>query len=113
MATSRAPPAPHQALTPINHLVGRVKTIGIFEAKTHFPSLCTQVAQSGASVLVQRRGRPLVMISPAAPLLPSSRKDIWSAWKEWEAQHPSSADAPEFPEVWTQRQDRSRSPLME
>jgi prevent-host-death family protein len=41
-----------------------VKTIGLFEAKTKFSELCSQVAEEGAPVLITRRGQPLVRIEP-------------------------------------------------
>ena len=41
-----------------------MKTIGLFEAKTKLSEICNQVAQSGQSITVTRRGTPLVRIDP-------------------------------------------------
>jgi len=41
-----------------------MKTAGIFEAKTKFSQLCDEVARTGESVMVTRRGKPLVRIDP-------------------------------------------------
>jgi len=42
-----------------------MKTIGIFEAKAKLSEICDQVARSRKSVVVTRRGKPLVRIEPA------------------------------------------------
>lgn len=86
-----------------------MKTIGIFEAKTTFPRLCQQVARSGQPVLVQRRGHPLVILSPAGKDVARDRDDIHTAWKKWEAT--AKKGKQEFPEVWKRRQDRGAHPL--
>ncbi len=41
-----------------------MKTVGIFEAKTKLSEICEEVATSHESVLVTRRGTPLVRIDP-------------------------------------------------
>lgn len=83
--------------------------IGIFEAKTKFPGLCDQVVRSGTPVLVSRRGKPLVIVSPART--PSATGGgILDQWREWGAAHAETAEN-DFPEVWTMRQDKPDSPL--
>ena len=55
-----------------------MKTVGIFEAKTKLSEICEEVARSGHSVLVTRRGKPLVRIDPVAD-------DKFSVWEDREA----------------------------
>ena len=52
-----------------------MKKIGIFEAKTKLSEICEEVARSGHSVLVTRRGKPLVRIDPVVP-------DSFSVWED-------------------------------
>jgi prevent-host-death family protein len=54
-----------------------MKTIGIFEAKTKLSEVCDEVARSGRSVVVTRRGKPLVRIDPI-------RADGLSVWEDRE-----------------------------
>jgi len=89
-----------------------MKDVGIFEAKTMFPGLCAQVASSGLPVLVPRRGRPLVVISPASADVSSKRVGILDEVRAWEQHHPE-ADGGEFPQVWKMRCDRAEHPLAE
>lgn len=86
-----------------------MKTIGIFEAKTHFPSLCESVAASRMPVLVQKRGRPLVVIEPVREELAGGRPDIHQAWHAWKAANPEVPG--DFPEVWRQRGRAKGNPL--
>ena len=80
-------------------LIEQMKTIGIFEAKTHFPSLCQEVARSQSPILVQKRGQPLVIISPVNPKMGQVREDIYEAWKGWKGKE----DTADFLEVWKER----------
>ena len=52
-----------------------MKTIGIFEAKTKLSEICEEVARSGQSVIVTRRGKPLVRIDPV-------KQDKFSVWED-------------------------------
>jgi len=52
-----------------------MKTVGIFEAKTRLSEICDEVARSGNSVVVTRRGKPLVRIDPVAG-------DRFSVWED-------------------------------
>ncbi len=90
-----------------------MKTIGIFEAKTTFSTLCETVADQREPVLVQKRGQPLVVISPVRDAdLPDREDDILSAWRHWNSAHPDETDsAHDFPEVWKERHNREHSPL--
>ena len=80
------------------------KTIGIFEAKTHFSQLCDQVCQSGQPLVVERRGKALIMISPVDPIHRQEGPDILSAWQRWTEEHPS--EDPDFPDVCSLRSNK-------
>ena len=41
--------------------------LGIYEAKTRLSEVCERVARTGESVVVTKRGVPLVQIHPVAP----------------------------------------------
>ena len=84
--------------------------IGIFEAKTKFPSLCDQVVRSGAPILVRRRGQPLVIVSPAETSIERGGKGILDHWNDWQTTHRDPVDG-DFPEVWKARDDKLESPL--
>lgn len=87
-----------------------MEDIGIFEAKTKFPGLCDQVVRSGAPVQVSRRGKPLVVISPAKEPA-ATGSGIFDQWNAWAEAHPESTQGSDFPEVWSMRQDKTESPL--
>lgn len=50
-----------------------MRTVGIFEAKAKLSEICDAVARSGESVVVTRRGKPLVRIDPLA----THRASVW------------------------------------
>jgi prevent-host-death family protein len=89
---------------PVGWLVQRMKTIGIFEAKTHLTAVCSEVARTGEPVLVSRRGQPLVVIGPPPASPQQERADIHTAWKTWEDAHPGASE--DFPDITQMRQDR-------
>lgn len=41
-----------------------MKTVGLFEAKTKLSEICTYVAEAHDPVMVTRRGKPWVQITP-------------------------------------------------
>ena len=84
-------------------------TIGIFEAKTHFSQLCDQVNRSGQALLVERRGKALVMISPIPSIQGQDKEDILAAWQRWTTEHPGEED--EFPDVSALRINKKTSPF--
>jgi antitoxin (DNA-binding transcriptional repressor) of toxin-antitoxin stability system len=86
-----------------------MKKIGIFEAKTKFSSLCEAISKGGQPVVVEKRGRPMVIIGPVPPSEEQDREDILTAWEDWNRKHPEG-DADEFPEVWKFRSDRTAPP---
>ncbi|TVP77511.1 MAG: type II toxin-antitoxin system Phd/YefM family antitoxin [Puniceicoccaceae bacterium] len=89
-----------------------MESIGIFEAKTKFPGICNQVVRSGSPVLVSRRGKPLVVISPVPAAVRQERGGIADDWAAWAQAHTQSGDD-EFPEVWKLRHDRQNHPFEE
>jgi prevent-host-death family protein len=50
-----------------------MKTVGLFEAKAKLSEICERVARSGQSMVITRRGRPLVRIDP----LPRGGSSVW------------------------------------
>ena len=54
-----------------------MRTVGIFEAKAKLSEICDEVARGGESVVVTRRGKPLVRIDPLVA-------DKFSVWEERE-----------------------------
>lgn len=87
-----------------------MENIGIFEAKTKFPGLCDQVVRSGSPILISRRGKPLVVVSPASPTEAAGCRGILDDWEAWEEKESAEGNS-DFPEVWTMRQDRESHPL--
>ena len=57
----------------------KMKTVGIFEAKTKLSELCEEVARSGRSVVVTRRGKALVRIDP----IRTDRNSVWEDRAEY------------------------------
>ncbi|MFO7782606.1 MAG: type II toxin-antitoxin system Phd/YefM family antitoxin [Spirochaetia bacterium] len=77
-----------------------MKRFGIFEIKTKLSQVCEEVAQTGESVLVTRRGKPLVRIDP----LETSDEEgssVWEARERFEAVYGVTED---FPEVERRRE---------
>lgn len=96
-------------------MVGFMLDVGIFEAKTKFPEVCDQVARSGLPVLIRRRGKPLVIISPASPGVTSDRLGILEEVRAWDQSHAQAdiENMEDFPEVWRFRHDRVKAPVLE
>lgn len=84
-------------------------TIGIFEAKTHFSQLCDQVSSTGQALVVERRGKALVMISPVPSSSRREGEDILAAWERWTTEHPDAEE--DFPEVSALRINKGIPPL--
>lgn len=77
-----------------------MKSVGIFEAKTKLSGLCEEVASTGRPLLVNKRGKPLVMISPLPKKDSETFPDPLSSWQQWTGPPDGEAD---FPEVWKER----------
>ena len=88
-----------------------MKSIGIFEAKTHFTAVCDEVVRTGVPTVVSKRGKPLVLVVPAPSQ--AARPDILAAWRQWEATHPEGSAEPDFPDVVRLRGAPKPDPLTE
>ena len=60
--------------------------IGLFEAKTKLSEICARVAANGETVIVTRRGKPLVQIVPIESHR-SRHKSVWERRAEYEKKH--------------------------
>ena len=63
-----------------------MKTVGAFEAKTHFAQLLDEVAK-GERVTITRRGLPVALLVPASQ---PERPDVAEAilrWREYQESH--------------------------
>ena len=56
-----------------------MKTVGMFEAKTRLSEICDEVARTGQSIVITRRGKPLVRVDPVA----EERFSVWEARDEY------------------------------
>lgn len=88
-----------------------MKSLGIFEAKTHFPGISDEIVASGTPVTTSRHGKPLVVISPVPAESKTEREDILAATTRWQAA--SSAKDDDFPDVWEERSSSTDNPLDE
>ncbi|MCA9796078.1 MAG: type II toxin-antitoxin system Phd/YefM family antitoxin [Candidatus Eremiobacteraeota bacterium] len=52
------------------------KEIGLFEAKTRLSEICAKVHETGEAVTITKRGRPLVVITPARTEAPSIKERL-------------------------------------
>ena len=71
-----------------------MRTVGIFEAKAKLSEICEQVARSGESVVVTRRGKPLVKIEPADV----DRSSVWEDRAEYIARRGKIKEEFDLPE---------------
>jgi prevent-host-death family protein len=69
------------------------KVMSVSRAKTHFLALAEEVAATGQDVLVTKRGRPLVRVTPVEPAPPltgsvtfnvDEEELIYSPLEEWD-----------------------------
>lgn len=77
-----------------------MKRLGIFEIKTKLSQVCEEVAQTGESVLVTRRGKPLVRIDP----LEKSEEAVSSVWEARERFEAAYGVTENLPEVERRRE---------
>ena len=90
-----------------------MKRIGIFQAKTHLSDLCREVNEKQASYLIEKRGRPLAMITPVPQALLINQPDILTAMEEWDKSHGQRKERTDFPEVWKQRSGGKAAPELD
>ena len=88
-----------------------MESVGIFEAKTHFTTLCDEVLRTGQPTLVTKRGKPLVLVTPVPSKERDEREGIFSAWMKWEKDHPDPERGPDFPDVRQFRSEPKPNPL--
>jgi len=88
-----------------------MKVIGIFEAKTHFTTLCDDVMRTGTPTLVSKRGKPWVMVTPVPTELSQQRQGILTSWMDWQKNHPTVDDEPDFPDVRQMRSAAKPNPF--
>lgn len=81
-----------------------MRTVGIFEAKAKLSEICDQVARSGESVVVTRRGKALVRIDPVAT-------DNFSVWDDREEYIARTGQLQEEFEVPARSDELPASPL--
>ena len=83
-----------------------MRSVSVSEAKAKLSEICDEVARTGESVIVTRRGKPLVRIEPAA----IDTRSVWEDRAEYIARQGKLREEFELP-------DRSRevptSPLEE
>lgn len=85
--------------------------IGIFEAKTKFSELCTQVEKAGAEYVITRRGRPIARITGIASTREDSTGLLERMAQTDEAHGRISEDEADFPDVWLHRSSRHADPF--
>jgi prevent-host-death family protein len=66
-----------------------MKTVGLFEAKAKLSRICSMVESRRQPVLVTRRGRPIVRITP---LTKPKRKSVWDTARQHRSKHPPEED---------------------
>lgn len=87
-----------------------MKTIGIFDAKTRLSELCREVAETGESILIERRGSPIAELSFPRAKRRASR-GILDDLAAFQAKEGARSDDGDFPEVWLDRTAPTQSPL--
>ena len=81
-----------------------MRAVGIFEAKAKLSEICEEVARSGRSVVVTRRGKPLVRIDPVE----TDRLSVWEVREEYIAEKGRPKEEFEIP---VRSNEVPRSPL--
>lgn len=79
-----------------------MKILGVFEAKTKFSEVCDEVFRTGRSVLVTKRGHPLVRIDPVAAYS-AAKSEVWEVRER--------LDPSELPERDFSAPPRHRDPI--
>ncbi|MEX0332290.1 MAG: type II toxin-antitoxin system Phd/YefM family antitoxin [Puniceicoccaceae bacterium] len=90
-----------------------MKRIGIFRAKTHLSDLCREVKEQGSPYLIEKRGKPVAMLSPVPEAILQEQPDIVTALADWEKRHGPDKSRTEFPEVWKLRTGGKAAPELD
>lgn len=73
-----------------------MRTVGAFEAKTHFSQLIDEIRRTGEPILVQRRGKNMAVLEPYERKADDSRQKrmqrVVEAFREVRAAQLSSVD---------------------
>lgn len=70
-----------------------MKNIGLFEAKTRLSEICEKVRKEKQSVLITRRGKPLVRIDPIEDV----NNGVWDLARRFKKVHGPIKDDLELP----------------
>ncbi len=87
-----------------------MKTVGLSEAKTRLSELCRAVAESGETILIERRGQPIAQLSPPS-FARGKRSSILEDLARFDSEHPRDPAEPDFPDVWRELSMPGPSPL--
>lgn len=90
-----------------------MKRIGIFQAKTHLSELCQEVNEKQSSYLIEKRGKPLALLTPVSPELGQKQPDILAALEQWEKEHGKEKGKSDFPKVWKDRSQPKGAPQLD
>lgn len=90
-----------------------MKRIGIFQAKTHLSELCKEVEEKQAPYVIEKRGKPVALLSPVPPELDGKQPDILKSLDQWEKKHGREKGKSDFPEVWKERGQPKKAPLLD
>ena len=71
-----------------------MKSVGIFEAKAKLSEICEEVSRTRESIVVTRRGKPLVRIEPAA----DDSRSVWEDRAEYIADRGQMREEFDLPE---------------
>jgi prevent-host-death family protein len=73
-----------------------MKIVGVFEAKTKLSELCEEVVRTGETVIISRRGRPLVQIAPLPELDRDESESVWDTVRKLDKEFENEPDGPDF-----------------
>jgi prevent-host-death family protein len=80
-----------------------MRPVGLFEAKTHLSELCEAVATKRETVVITRRGKPLVRLEPIPDQGESERSSAWARRDAFERKHGRQREDLELPRRERQR----------
>jgi prevent-host-death family protein len=63
-----------------------MKSVGLYEAKTHLPRLLTQV-EKGETITITKRGKPVAILSPAQRLPQRDLRTVIAEFRAYGQQH--------------------------
>ena len=90
-----------------------MKRIGIFRAKTHLSDLCQEVSEKQSAYIIEKRGKPVAILTSVPAHLESEQPDILWAMEEWEKLNGPDRSKSDFPEVWKSRSRPKGAPELD